>query len=127
MTKRAKKDLVCLILAAGQGTRMKSETPKVLHELCGKPMIEHVVETAGELDPAQIYLIVGFKEELLRQHFGERVGYITQSEQLGTGHAVMQAKGKDGIVVEEIQKGYKLHDRVLRPSKVVVGNGEEDE
>ena len=41
--------------------------------------------------------------------------------------AVMQTKGKDGIVVEEIQKGYKLHDRVLRPSKVVVGNGEEDE
>ena len=70
---------------------MKSATPKVLHNLCGKPMVKHIVETAKELDPAQIYLIVGYKEELVREHFGDSVGYVTQSKQLGTGHAVLQA------------------------------------
>jgi bifunctional UDP-N-acetylglucosamine pyrophosphorylase/glucosamine-1-phosphate N-acetyltransferase len=91
MTRKVEKPLACVILAAGQGTRMKSETPKVLHNLCGKPMIKHIVETAKELDPAHIYLVVGYKEELVRQHFGDSVRYVTQREQLGTGHAVLQA------------------------------------
>lgn len=71
---------------------MKSDKPKVLHKLCGMPMIDHIVQTADKLNPDKIYLIVGFKEELLRDHYGNDVAYITQSEQLGTGHAVLQAK-----------------------------------
>lgn len=80
-----------LILAAGQGTRMKSEMPKVLHHLCGMPMIDHVVQTARNLDPERIYLIVGHKEKLVRDHVGDSVCYVTQGEQLGTGHAVLQS------------------------------------
>ncbi len=92
MPKKAKTNLICLILAAGQGTRMKSETPKVLHHLCGMPMIDHVVQTARKLSPDKIYLIVGYKKELVRDHLGDSAKYITQAEQLGTGHAVMQAR-----------------------------------
>jgi len=92
MKTRAEKPLVCVILAAGQGTRMKSETPKVLHNLCGRPMIEHIVQTVEKLNPAHIYLVVGYKEELIRRHFGQSVRFVTQSEQLGTGHAVLQAR-----------------------------------
>lgn len=91
MAKEAKKSVVYLILAAGQGTRMKSETPKVLHHICGMPMIDYVVQTAKKLNPERIYLVVGFKEKLIRKHLGNSILYITQSEQLGTGHAVMQA------------------------------------
>jgi bifunctional UDP-N-acetylglucosamine pyrophosphorylase/glucosamine-1-phosphate N-acetyltransferase len=92
MAQKGKKPFVCLILAAGQGTRMKSKTPKVLHRLCGMPMIDHVVRTAQKLGPEKMYLVVGFKKELLRSHLGDAAEYITQSEQLGTGHAVMQAE-----------------------------------
>ena len=84
-------DITVVILAAGQGTRMRSDIPKVLHSLCGIPMIEHIVKTVRKLDPAKIHLVVGYKEELVREHFGESLSYVTQSEQLGTGHAVLQA------------------------------------
>ncbi|MBI5117736.1 bifunctional UDP-N-acetylglucosamine diphosphorylase/glucosamine-1-phosphate N-acetyltransferase GlmU [Candidatus Poribacteria bacterium] len=92
MATKKEKPVVCAILAAGQGTRMKSQTPKVLHKLCGKPMIDHIVQTTKKLEPARVYLIVGFREELVRQFFGDGVYYITQSQQLGTGHAVLQAR-----------------------------------
>ena len=103
MTKKEEKSFVCVILAAGQGTRMKSDTPKVLHKLCGRPMVDYVVRTARKLNPARIYLIVGFREELVRQFFGESIHYISQKEQLGTGHAVVQAReellGYEGDVI----------------------------
>ena len=94
MQKKTEKPLACLVLAAGQGTRMKSESPKVLHILCGMPMIEHVVRTAQRLNPERIYLIVGFKESLVRERFGDSVAYISQKERLGTGHAVLQAESE---------------------------------
>lgn len=99
MTANKKNPFVCLILAAGQGTRMKSKTPKVLHRLCGMPMIDHVVQTAQKLAPEKTFLVVGFKKDLVRKHLGDAVEYITQSERLGTGHAVMQA--------EDALAGYK--------------------
>jgi bifunctional UDP-N-acetylglucosamine pyrophosphorylase/glucosamine-1-phosphate N-acetyltransferase len=71
---------------------MKSETPKALHHLCGMPMIDYVVQTARNLAPEKICLIVGFKKSLVRKHLGDSVEYITQAKQLGTGHAVMQAR-----------------------------------
>lgn len=84
--------LAVIILAAGKGTRMKSDLPKVLHRLQGRPLIQHVIETARQLEPSKIVLVVGHRAELVRQTVGNRVLYANQPRQLGTGHAVAQAE-----------------------------------
>jgi bifunctional UDP-N-acetylglucosamine pyrophosphorylase/glucosamine-1-phosphate N-acetyltransferase len=84
--------LTIVVLAAGQGTRMKSELPKVLHPVAGRPMVRFVVETARHLDPAHVVLVVGQGADRVRQALGETLEYATQEEQLGTGHAVQQAE-----------------------------------
>jgi bifunctional UDP-N-acetylglucosamine pyrophosphorylase/glucosamine-1-phosphate N-acetyltransferase len=87
------KPFVAVILAAGKGKRMKSDLPKVLHKLGGKPMVEYVIDTARELGVQRIILVVGHKgnqtEESLQHH---QVEFVVQEEQLGTGHAVLQTK-----------------------------------
>ena len=84
-------DLTALILAAGQGTRMKSALPKVLHRVCGVPMVEQVIRVVRQAGFAKCVVITGFKEELVRKDLaGEDVDFVHQAEQLGTGHAVMQ-------------------------------------
>ncbi|RBP40617.1 bifunctional UDP-N-acetylglucosamine diphosphorylase/glucosamine-1-phosphate N-acetyltransferase GlmU [Garciella nitratireducens] len=83
---------IALILAAGAGTRMKSQKPKVLHEICGKPMLQHVIDTAKELKVDQTIVVVGHGAERVREIIGENVNYVYQDQQLGTGHAVMQAE-----------------------------------
>ena len=81
-----------IILAAGQGTRMQSSIPKVLHKLGGRPMLARVVDTALALSPEAIHIIVGFGGEQIMQALPTlSANWITQAEQLGTGHAVMQA------------------------------------
>jgi len=82
-----------LILAAGQGTRMRSHLPKVLHLLAGKPLLEHVISAALSISPdAAPVIICGHQSDLLRQIFSQHnVRWVEQQEQLGTGHAVMQA------------------------------------
>ncbi|NQV13130.1 MAG: NTP transferase domain-containing protein [Parcubacteria group bacterium] len=85
-------NLISIILAAGQGARMKSELPKVLHEINGKTLIEYSVETIERLVAKRIIVVVGHKEEMVREVLMDRVEYVTQAEQLGTGHAVQQAK-----------------------------------
>ena len=81
-----------VILAAGNGTRMRSATPKVLHTLAGKPMLERVLDTATALQPDGIHVIIGYQGERLKTTFSDRsVNWVWQKEQLGTGHAVMQA------------------------------------
>ena len=88
----AKSDLNIVILAAGQGTRMHSSLPKVLHPLAGKPMLQHVIDTARELRPARLGVIYGHGGEQVQQAIGDPgVEWILQAEQLGTGHAVQQA------------------------------------
>ncbi|WP_017754918.1 bifunctional UDP-N-acetylglucosamine diphosphorylase/glucosamine-1-phosphate N-acetyltransferase GlmU [Calidifontibacillus oryziterrae] len=82
-----------IILAAGQGTRMKSKLYKVLHQVCGKPMIEHVVEHVSALDIKKIVTIVGHGAEKVQEFLGDRTEYAHQEEQLGTAHAVVQAEG----------------------------------
>ena len=82
MAINGEKPILALILAAGQGTRMKSDTPKVLHNLCGMPMIDHVVATAQRLSPEKICLVVGFKSALVRKHLGDDIDYIMQKERL---------------------------------------------
>lgn len=85
-------NLQIIILAAGQGKRMYSNTPKVLHPLAGKPMLARVVETAQQLNPETIHIIYGHGGEQIQQALQNLpVHWVHQAEQLGTGHAVMQA------------------------------------
>ncbi|MGX3020463.1 bifunctional UDP-N-acetylglucosamine diphosphorylase/glucosamine-1-phosphate N-acetyltransferase GlmU [Ursidibacter sp. B-7004-1] len=84
--------LSVVILAAGKGTRMYSDLPKVLHSIAGKPMVKHVIDTAKQLDAKQIHLIYGHGGDLLQQRLAnEPVNWVLQAEQLGTGHAMQQA------------------------------------
>jgi bifunctional UDP-N-acetylglucosamine pyrophosphorylase/glucosamine-1-phosphate N-acetyltransferase len=86
------RDCVCLILAAGQGTRMKSDLAKVLHPLCGKTLVEHVARSAQTAGVARTVVIVGHQAEQVKQALsGLEVEFVLQAEQKGTGHAVMQA------------------------------------
>ena len=86
------KNIYAVILAAGQGTRMKSKLYKVLHSVCGKPMVEHVVEHIQTLDVARTVSIVGHGAEKVKEQLGDKSEYVLQAEQLGTGHAVQQAE-----------------------------------
>jgi bifunctional UDP-N-acetylglucosamine pyrophosphorylase / glucosamine-1-phosphate N-acetyltransferase len=84
--------LEVVILAAGQGTRMRSRLPKVLHEVAGKPLLEHVINTAQGLNPAVTHVLIGHgSEQVEKQLAGYAINWVLQEEQLGTGHAVMQA------------------------------------
>lgn len=81
-----------VILAAGKGTRMYSEKPKVLHALAGQPLLQHVLETAGQLDPKQICVVYGHGGEAVPQAMQQyAANFVLQQPQLGTGHAVQQA------------------------------------
>jgi bifunctional UDP-N-acetylglucosamine pyrophosphorylase/glucosamine-1-phosphate N-acetyltransferase len=84
--------LSVIVLAAGQGTRIKSSLPKVLHPLAGRPMVRYVVDTARALEPAGLVVVVGCGAEQVRGVLGDGVTYAVQEKQLGTGHAVRQAE-----------------------------------
>lgn len=92
-----------IILAAGKGTRMKSKLYKVLHPVSGKPMVEHIINRVSETNPDQIITIVGHGADQVKEQLGERSEYALQAEQLGTGHAVLQAasylEGKEGTTL----------------------------
>ena len=98
-------DIHVVILAAGQGTRMKSRLPKVLHPIAGRPMIEHVLRTAESVSPATVTLIVGHRADVVRDRLKgwSRLQYALQEPQLGTAHALQQAEpvlaGRTGTVV----------------------------
>jgi len=81
-----------VILAAGQGTRMKSALPKVLHPLGGRPLVSYAVETAQALADLPPVMVVGCGAEAVRQAVGQGVTFVEQAEQRGTGHAVLQAR-----------------------------------
>jgi bifunctional UDP-N-acetylglucosamine pyrophosphorylase/glucosamine-1-phosphate N-acetyltransferase len=94
---------MAIVLAAGQGKRMKSKLYKVLHSVCGKPMVSHVLDTVRKASIERSVVIVGHGAEAVRSVLGQSVEYALQPEQLGTGHAVMQAKAalgeEDGVTV----------------------------
>src|SRR5215210_8128532 len=98
-------DIHVVILAAGQGTRMKSQLPKVLHPISGRPLVEHVLKTAESVSPATITLIIGHKADVIRQRLASRpsLGFAVQEPQLGTAHALQQAEpalaGETGTLV----------------------------
>jgi bifunctional UDP-N-acetylglucosamine pyrophosphorylase / glucosamine-1-phosphate N-acetyltransferase len=84
--------LQVVILAAGQGKRMRSDLPKVLHPLGGRPLLDHVLSTARRLAPQRLCVVIGHGAESVRARFGGAdLAWATQEQQLGTGHAVMQA------------------------------------
>lgn len=84
--------LTVVILAAGQGTRMRSATPKVLHPVAGKSMLAHVIDTARALKPKSIHVVIGHAAEQVRDAFSAPdLSFVVQPQQLGTGHAVAQA------------------------------------
>ena len=80
-------------MAAGKGTRMNTELPKVLHTLKQQSMIEHVINKTIQIKPDKIIVVVGYKSELVKKHLiNYNVEYAMQHKQLGTGHAIMQCK-----------------------------------
>jgi bifunctional UDP-N-acetylglucosamine pyrophosphorylase/glucosamine-1-phosphate N-acetyltransferase len=98
-------DTHAVVLAAGKGTRMKSQLPKVLHQIGGLTIIERVIRTAAALNPASITLVVGHGADAVKESLAKRnlLQFITQEQQLGTGHALLQTRplleGKTGSVV----------------------------
>ena len=88
--------LTALILAAGKGTRMEAELPKVLHTCCGKPMVSHVIDAARGAGADRVVVIAGYKSEMVHEELKDTVLYAEQTEQLGTGHAVMCAADQLG-------------------------------
>ena len=116
--------LTTVILAAGKGTRMKSKLPKVLHKVGGHPMLEHVMDAAEAAGCRDNVVVIGHGAELVRELVGDRARIALQAEQLGTGHAVLQAadtlKDFTGTVMilcgdtplleaEELRKFYAEH------------------
>src|SRR4026208_613202 len=98
-------DLHVVILAAGKGTRMKSDTPKVLHSLAGRPLIEHILSTVDQLKTASTTLVVGHGADQVQSALAGRPNLqsVVHSPQLGTGHALLQAepvlRGRKGNVL----------------------------
>lgn len=81
-----------VILAAGQGTRMRSALPKVLHPIAGKAMLGHVIDSARKLQPQGIHVVIGHGADTVKERLAaDDLGFVIQAEQLGTGHAVAQA------------------------------------
>ncbi len=108
-----------LVLAAGKGTRMNSDKPKVLHEILGQPLIRYVIDALTMDEIERIAVIVSPENEvLIKQALGNRVDYIVQEEQLGTGHAVQCAdewlKDFDGSVVVAVGDAPLITKEIIR-------------
>lgn len=88
-----KNKLAIIVLAAGKGTRMQSDIPKVLHQVNGKSMIEHVIKQTDYLNPEKLLAVIGYEFEQVKKHLKKyQLSYVLQTKQYGTAHAVMQCK-----------------------------------
>ncbi len=98
-----KKNIAIIILAAGKGERMKSETPKVLHNICGRAMLSYVLDLAASLKPKKTIVVLGYKHELVTKALPKNVSVVVQKKLVGTADAVKQAltklKGFKGTVL----------------------------
>jgi len=93
MLQEVNRELAVIILAAGLGTRMKSQFPKVLHEAAGRPLVEHVIRAARTLNPKRIIVVIGHGATLMRAKLAHAdVEFVEQTQQLGTGHALLQCQ-----------------------------------
>ncbi len=128
-----------IILAAGQGTRMKSKLYKVLHPVCGKPMVQHVIDQVKSLDINEIVTIVGHGAEKVKEQLGEDSQYALQAEQLGTAHAVQQASemlaDKEGVTIvvcgdtplikgETMEALFKHHEETSAKATILTARAE---
>ena len=116
-----------VILAAGKGKRMKSDLPKVLHKIDGKPLVRHLLETMNKISPDKLIVVIGHKGEMVENELSDfRAEFVWQKEQLGTGHAVMMARenlaGFNGTVLvaagdvpflsaETIERLFEVHKK----------------
>lgn len=131
-----------LILAAGEGKRMKSKLPKVLHKICGRSMVEHVMDALVNAGVDGFEVVVGHKAEEVRSYLGDNITTSYQKEQLGTGHAVMCSeaflKGKDGTVIilagdaplitsETISRVFEYHNNGGYSATVLTGDTDNPE
>ncbi len=95
--------IMAIVLAAGQGKRMKSKTYKVLHPVCGKPMLGYVMDAVGGLQPEREIVVIGHGADAVRAYLGDRIEFAYQEQQLGTGHAVMQVSSlladQEGVTI----------------------------
>ncbi|GIN93508.1 bifunctional protein GlmU [Siminovitchia terrae] len=129
-----------VILAAGQGTRMKSKLYKVLHPVCGKPMVEHVVDHISQLEVNHVVTVVGYGAEMVKERLQGKSDFVIQEEQLGTAHAVMQAKDALGdkrgttliicgdtplITVETMSALMKQHEETGAKATVLTAHAED--
>ena len=91
------KDVAAIVLAAGQGTRMKSDLAKVLHPALGSSLVQHVLRAVREAGVERVVVVVGHQAERVEEHLASAgVSFALQAEQLGTGHAVQQAESQLG-------------------------------
>lgn len=126
-----------IILAAGQGTRMKSKLYKVLHPVCGKPMVQHVVDQISKLNIDKVVTIIGHGAEKVKSQLGNQCEYVLQEQQLGTAHAVIQTKGmlagKEGTTIvvcgdtplikaETMEALFKQHEEAQAKATVLTAN-----
>lgn len=123
-----------IVLAAGKGTRMKSQLPKVLHPVCGKPMLKHILDKLIRLSVDEIVVVIGHRAEMVRNQIGNAFRYALQEQQLGTAHAVMicreQLADKTGttlvlngdtpLVKEDTIKKLREHHRETRAAATVL-------
>ncbi|MEH6938418.1 bifunctional UDP-N-acetylglucosamine diphosphorylase/glucosamine-1-phosphate N-acetyltransferase GlmU [Bacillus sp. JJ664] len=129
-----------IVLAAGKGTRMKSKLYKVLHPVCGKPMVQHVVDHVKSVGVQNVVTVVGHGAELVKTQLGEYSEYALQADQLGTAHAVIQAapllKDKEGttlvicgdtplITPETIQALFEEHERLQAKATILTAHLED--
>ena len=110
-----------IILAAGKGTRMKSDLPKVLHPVCGRPMLAYVLDTARQAGSSRLLVVVGHRADLVKETFADDakdISWVLQSPQNGTGHAVMVCKrelaGLEGPVLVLAGDGPLIRPETLR-------------
>ncbi|MFP6654078.1 MAG: bifunctional UDP-N-acetylglucosamine diphosphorylase/glucosamine-1-phosphate N-acetyltransferase GlmU [Myxococcota bacterium] len=110
-------EITVVVLAAGKGTRMKSRRAKVLHDLCGVPMLGHVLRNAKALSPSRLIVVIGNDAEEVRARFSGDVEFVVQAEQLGTGHAVLEAQPNFRSVTGDILVLYG-DTPLLRPETI---------
>lgn len=95
------KEFTSIILAAGMGTRMKSQLPKVLHKVCGKELVSWVIDSSKKAGAKKVVAVIGHKADTVKELLGNKCEYALQAEQKGTGHALMQASSfiDDGYIM----------------------------
>lgn len=129
-----------IILAAGQGTRMKSKLYKVLHPVCGKPMVQHVIDQVKSLNINEIVTVIGHGAEKVKAQLGDDSQYALQAEQLGTAHAVLQSEemlsGREGVTIvvcgdtplikaETMEALFKHHEETKAKATILTARAED--